>query len=121
MNPADPRPPLSDVPNFAILNGSDNCTTLHKPGTPPARFGAGLMQSTLQLSQSADKGCPWCAIYWEAVKRSVAVTNPGDQDFIYWRYGGESFFEPWVTIQGSEAGGGDSKIQIYTDSMVFSG
>lgn len=75
------------------------------------------MVSTLRLSKSAQRGCPWCAIFWEAFKRSVGTSRPGDQDFIYWRHDGESFFEPWCTAQ-SAPGKGEFKIQIYTDSML---
>lgn len=108
---------LSDIPDFSIFKGATQCTTNHKPGsTQQLELVGGFMVSTLRLNKSAQRGCPWCAIFWEAFKRSVGTSKPEDQDFIYWRYDGESFFEPWCTAQ-SALGKAEFKIQIYTDGM----
>jgi hypothetical protein len=72
------------------------------------------MVSTLKLSQSAERGCPWCGILWESVKRMLSVDAPKDQDFLFWRYDGESFFEPWCWVESGNSGAINFKIQIYT-------
>lgn len=111
------RRPLSDIPDFSIFNGAAKCATSHKPGSTQDELVGGFMVSTLRLSKSAQRGCPWCAIFWEAFRRSVGTSKPDDQDFMHWRYDGESFFEPWCTAQ-SAPGKGEFKIQIYTDGML---
>lgn len=108
---------LADIPDFSIFHGAAKCTTHHRPGPKQLELVGGLMVSTLKLSKSAQKGCPWCAIFLEAFKRSVGTSKPADQDFIYWRHDGESFFEPWCTSAQSSPGKGEFKIQIYTDGM----
>ncbi|KID86493.1 HET domain-containing protein [Metarhizium guizhouense ARSEF 977] len=108
---------LADIPDFSIFHGAAKCTTHHRPGAKQLELVGGLMVSTLKLSKSAQKGCPWCAIFWEAFKRSVGTSKPADQDFIYWRHDGESFFEPWCTSAQSSPGKGEFKIQIYTDDL----
>jgi hypothetical protein len=56
--------------------------------------------STLRISQSANGSvgirecCPWCSIFWTAVKRLRGVSKPSSQDFVYWRNSFEDFFEP---------------------------
>jgi hypothetical protein len=107
---------LSDIPDFTIFTGAAQCTTNHNSGASQSELVGGLMVSTSKLSKSAQRGCPWCSMFWEAFKRSVGTNTPGPQDFIYWRYDGESFFEPWCTAQSCH-GKGEFKIQIYTDGM----
>ncbi|KAK2597399.1 hypothetical protein QQS21_006023 [Conoideocrella luteorostrata] len=114
-----PRGKLSDIPDFSIFHGANECTTNHKPGSAPNTLVGGLMVSTIKLSRSARRGCPWCAIFWKAFQCAMGVDKAGDQDFIYWRFDGESFFEPWCTAQSASGpdGSGEFKIQIYTDHL----
>ena len=105
------RQTLTTVPVFSRLGHIDRCTVGHAGGPNGLRLSAGLMISTLRLSQSSGNGCPWCAIFWEAVKQTLNIRTPRDQDFIYWRYAGESYFEPWIHGQNR----GDIKIQIFTE------
>ncbi|OAA48464.1 HET domain-containing protein [Metarhizium rileyi] len=107
---------LSDIPDFSIFDGAARCTTNHKPGLKQDELVGGFMVSTWKLSASAKRGCPWCAIFWEAFKRSVGTGKPSGQDFVHWRYDGESFFEPWCSARAS-LGQAEFKIQIYTDDL----
>ncbi|TAQ83672.1 hypothetical protein B7494_g8005 [Chlorociboria aeruginascens] len=65
-------------------------------------------------NKSARDGCKWCAIFLEAVKRIFGAQEWNTDDCIYWRYKGESFFEPCCIVRGTIAAGNDFKIQIYT-------
>ena len=104
---------LGLIPDFSALDFTEKCLVGHNPASP-STFRPGAKTSTLNVSRSAENGCPWCGILWEAVKRLNSVETPKDQDFLFWRFKGESFFEPWCSVQESMSRLGTFKMQIYT-------
>ncbi len=109
---------LAQPPNFADLDGAEGCLAGHSPSTTQT-FEPGQMISTLHVSRSAAAGCPWCEILWQAMQRVCSGHNitPSDQDYLFWRYDGESFFEPWVWVDNKVC----YKIDIYTKGKFWEG